>query len=308
MPERKSRPVKVALIGAGGMLAQAVKRTLPEHWPVFGFDLPEFDLCNRQQVLQICSELRPELIINCAAYTQVDRCESEEDLATRVNGDGPGFLALAAKALDCPLVHISTDYVFAGDGEKPYSETDILSPLSAYGRSKLKGEQAIVDSGLSRYYIVRTSWLYGPGGPNFVETVLRLAAERDELRIVADQVGSPTFTYDLAQAIVNLVGSSPATSPGAAYGIYHFSDSGSCSWFDFADEIVRQAKDIGVDLKCDRVVPIATEDYPLPAPRPKFSVFAKNKYRQATGAVEPDWKQSLSTYLSIRTTQQKEQK
>ena len=137
MPERKSRAIKVALIGAGGMLAQAVATELPAHWRLFGFDLPDFDLTDQQSVMQLCSDLRPDLIINCAAYTQVDHCETEERLATRVNGDGPGFLALAAKALGSLLVHVSTDYVFSGNASIPYIESDPTSPISAYGRSKL---------------------------------------------------------------------------------------------------------------------------------------------------------------------------
>lgn len=306
MPDRKSRPVKVALIGAGGMLAQAIAKTVPDHWRLFGFDLPDFDLTDQRQVVQVCSELRPDLIINCAAYTQVDRCESEEALATRVNGDGVGFLATTAKALDCPLVHISTDYVFSGKSERPYVETDAPGPLSAYGRSKLKGEQAIAASGLTRYYIIRTSWLYGSGGPNFVETILRLAAEREELRIVADQFGSPTFTFDLAQAVLNLTGPSPATAPNAGYGIYHFSNAGSCSWFEFACEIVRQAREAEIPMRCQQVLPIATEEYPLPAPRPAFSVLDKHKYQQATGTTEPEWKDSLKAYFFKRMTQLKE--
>jgi len=306
MPDRKSRPIKVALIGAGGMLAQAVASELPSHWRLFGFDLPDFDLTDQTSVMQLCSELRPDLIINCAAYTQVDRCESEERLATRVNGDGPGYLALTAKALGSLLVHVSTDYVFSGDGSSPYAETDKTSPLSAYGRSKLKGEEAILASGLSRYFIFRTSWLYGPGGGNFVETILRLAAEREELRIVADQTGSPTFTFDLARAIMNLVGSNPVAGAAADYGIYHFSNSGQCTWYDFACEIVRQAREAGYQLRCERIVPIATADYPLPATRPGFSVFDKTKYQKASGVIEPDWKESLAVYMAMRKQREKE--
>jgi len=306
MTPRSKRPVKVALFGSGGMLAQAVARELPADWRVYKFDLPQFDLTKQKAVMQVCSELRPDLIINCAAYTQVDRCEAEEGLATLVNGAGPGYLATAAKALGALLVHISTDYVFPGDGAVPYAEADPVAPLSAYGRSKLKGEEAIIHSGLERYYIVRTSWLYGPGGGNFVETVLRLAAERDELRIVADQVGSPTFTVDLARAIMTLVGSDPGAAPAAPYGIYHFSNSGACSWYEFACEIVRLARKNGLPIKTGQVTPIATEDYPLPAPRPKWSVLDKSKYRQATGAVVPDWAASLNTYFPMRLHDTKE--
>ena len=203
-PVTRHRPL--ALIGSNGMLARKVRELAPPQYEVVGFDLPEFDLTDRAQVMAEMTRLQPAVIINCAAFTNVDGCESQEELATRVNGAGPGTLAEAAQAVGAILVHISTDYVFAGDKGSPYTESDPTGPLSAYGRSKLAGEAAIVASGLSRYFILRTSWLYGPGGKNFVETMLRLAAERDELRVVADQVGSPTYTGDLAAAIYNLLG------------------------------------------------------------------------------------------------------
>ena len=288
---------RLALIGANGMLARKVRDLAPPHYEVVGFDLPEFDLTDRAQVLAEMVRLQPAVIVNCAAYTNVDGCESQEDLATRVNGAGPGYLAEAARAVGAVLVHISTDYVFAGDKGSPYAENDPTGPLSAYGRSKLAGEQAIVASGLTRYFILRTSWLYGPGGKNFVETMLRLAAERDELRVVADQIGSPTYTGDLAQAIYRLLA---VVDQPSVFGLYHLADLGECSWYDFAVEIISQARQLGEILRVEQVVPIATSDYPLPAPRPAYSVFSKEKYLTTTGAPLPHWQESLTLYLRER--------
>lgn len=294
-------PIKVALVGAKGMLAQMVMRCAPAETQMIPLDLPEFDITDLQQVQQRLECEAPQIIINCAAFTQVDACETQESLATRVNGDGPGNLAWVARALGATLVHISTDYVFAGTGDRPLKEDDLTAPMSAYGRSKLKGEQAILQSGLEKFYIVRTSWLYGPGGKNFVETILRLASERDELRVVADQVGSPTFTGDLAQAIFNLLAiKSTNSSALTPYGIYHFANAGQCSWRDFACEIVAVGCDRGLPLKAKKVVAIRTEEYPLPAQRPAYSVFDTNKYQKVTGAVPPIWQDSLRTYFDLR--------
>jgi dTDP-4-dehydrorhamnose reductase len=346
---------KLALIGALGMLAREVReRAERAGYSVVPYDLPGFDLTNGDQVLAEMERVRPEVIINCAAYTNVDGAETDEALATRVNGLGPGYLAEAAMAVGAVLVQISTDYVFDGCKSSPYLETDPVGPLSAYGRSKLAGEQAILASELERYFIVRTSWLYGPGGKNFVETIMRLAREREELRIVADQVGSPTYTGDLAEAIFRLLeiardekavmkeplrnnrdevavtmgplrrscdevavtmdplrrtrdeenvtrhGFFITSSLSRSFGIYHFSNAGQCSWYEFASEIVAQLQGRGVALKVKRVVPIRTEEYPLPAPRPAYSIFYKEKYRLATGAEVPGWQDSLARYLNSK--------
>ena len=212
-------------------------------------------------------------------------------MATKVNGTAVGQLAEVANFLDAVLVHVSTDYVFSGDKSEPYLEDDETGPMSAYGRSKLSGEQALLGSGLHRFFIIRTSWLYGHGGKNFVETMRRLALERDELRVVADQVGTPTNTEDLAAAIMNLLSTEE-------HGVYHFSNEGVCSWFDFASEIVRQLRAVGADLTVKEVLPIKSEDYPLPATRPVYSVFSKEKYKRVTGASVPAWQESLKRYLS----------
>ncbi len=293
----------LALIGANGMLAQAVTEAAPDDYAIVPLDLPEFDMTDAGFVDEVLGRIKPDVIVNCAAYTNVDGCETEEALATKVNGDGPGNLARTAKALDATLVHISTDYVFSGLKTSPYTEEDMTDPQSGYGRSKLAGETAILESGLEKFFIIRTSWLYGPGGNNFVETILRLAKQREELHIVADQVGSPTFTHDLANAIFGLLDLTCHPSPvtrHCLYGIYHFSNNGQCSWYEFAQEIVAQAQQSGESVKVQRVLPIRTEDYPLPATRPAYSVFSREKYMRATGVQVPDWRSSLSTYFKLR--------
>ncbi len=286
---------KLLLVGSKGMLAQKVSARAAAEWEIIAVDLPEFDLTDQAQVLATVQRLSPEIIINCAAFTNVDGCESEEEMATRVNGNAVGTLAEAAHAASATLVHISTDYVFPGTGNTPLNEEDSIGPQSAYGRSKLLGEQSILTSGLEKYIILRTSWLYGPGGNNFVETIIRLAKEREKLGIVADQIGSPTYTGDLADAIFNIL-----ASDAVPYGIYHFSNDGACSWYDFALEIADLARKNGEDLKVKEISPIRTEDYPLPAKRPAYSVFSKEKYLQATGAGIPSWQESLATYMESR--------
>ncbi|MDW7643571.1 MAG: dTDP-4-dehydrorhamnose reductase [Desulfuromonadales bacterium] len=296
----------IALIGSNGMLATMLKRVFPASWEIHAFDLPEFDITGAAQVREVMAQLRPDVIINCAAFTKVDLCESEQETAFKVNGQGPGNLAEAAHQVGAVLVHISTDFVFAGDKTTPYTEDDAVGPQSVYGRSKLEGEVAIIDSPLERYYIVRTSWLYGPGGPNFVETIARLAAEREELGIVADQHGTPTFTGDLAEAIIRLLAleatphPSPLT-PQNPYGLYHFSNEGECTWYDFACEIVTQLRERGAGLKAKTIKPLRTEEFPVPAKRPSYSVLSKEKYKRTTGTKVPEWKRSLRKYFDNRT-------
>ncbi len=287
----------IALIGSNGMLATMVKQKIPARYVVHQYDLPDFDIADAHQVRQALSGLRPDLIINCAAFTRVDLCESQQQTAFDVNGLGPGFLAEVAHDIAAVLIHLSTDFVFDGKKNTPYLEDDPAYPLSVYGQSKLAGEQAIINSPLQQYYIIRTSWLYGPGGPNFVETIARLATERDELGIVADQYGTPTYSGDLAEAIVGLVTSREASPP---YGLYHFSNQGECSWYEFACEIVSQLRKKGCPVKAQRIQPIRTEDYPVPAKRPRYSVLSKEKYRRATGADIPEWKDSLGKYFDNR--------
>ncbi len=290
------RTKNLALIGANGMLARKVRELAPVYYAVHGFDLPEFDITDERLVRTALAVLQPAVIINCAAYTNVDSCEKEFVTAFRVNGEGPGVLARVARELGAILVHISTDYVFSGEANRPYREEDSTGPRSAYGRSKLAGEEAIAASGLEQCFIVRTSWLYGPGGKNFVETMVRLAREREELRVVADQLGSPTYTGDLAAAIFNLL-ALEGKGGAVPYGIYHFADQGSCSWHSFAAAIIARAKACGKELRVQQVTPITTAEFPLPAPRPAYSVFDTGRYRRVTGKSIPTWQESLEHYF-----------
>jgi dTDP-4-dehydrorhamnose reductase len=282
----------LALIGANGMLATAVKKLLPAGFELRCYDLPEFDLRQRSQVFAL-AEAAPDILVNCAAFTNVDGCETERELAFAVNGAGAGLLAELARQSGALLVHVSTDFVFGGDQQTPYRESDQPRPLSVYGQSKWRGEQLIIESGLERYFIIRTSWLYGAGGGNFVETILRLAGEKDRLTIVADQRGTPTWTEDLARAIFSLLETDQ-------YGIYHFSNSGECSWYEFATAIVAEAKQLGLPIKATEIAPIPTEAYPLPATRPSYSVLAKEKILAVTGMAIPPWPVSLHNYLAQR--------
>ncbi len=287
---------RVALIGERGMLARKVRQLAPVSFGIHGLGRPEFDLTDPERGREALLAIRPQIIINCAAYTHVDGCESNAELAFQINGEGPGHLARMAAELGATLVHISTDYVFPGDGTRPYREDDAVGPRSVYGLSKLRGEEVILGSGLERSFIIRTSWLYGPGGKNFVDTMLRLAGEREELRVVADQIGSPTYTGDLARAIFNLL-ATKETGDENPFGIYHFADGGSCSWHQLAEAAVSSARSLGAPVVTRKIVPIATEDYPLPAPRPAYSVLSTEKYRATTGASVPFWRDSLEFYL-----------
>ena len=305
LPTPNSQPGSptVALIGANGMLASAVKRLLPVGYQLHAYDLPDFDITNCAQIFAL-QESAPDIILNCAAYTNVDGCESHSELAMRVNGEGPGFLAQLAAEIDAVLVHVSTDFVFAGDKKTPYREDDPTGPLSVYGKSKFLGEQRIIQSGLEKYLIVRTSWLYGLGGNNFVETMIRLAKERTELKVVDDQRGTPTWTDDLAEAIFKLLAvvdapHASSLTPHRPYGIYHFSGEGECSWYQFAVEIIDQARK-SESLQVQNILPIPTEGYPLPAQRPKYSVMSKEKYKAATGMQVRDWQESLRNYFLER--------
>jgi len=297
---------KVLLVGANGMLGKKITQAAPEEFNLISVDLPEFDIIDRQQIFSLVASEHPDTIINCAAFTQVDRCETEETLANAVNGTAVGTLAEAAGKNEATLIHISTDYVFDGEKNCPYQENDPTGPRSAYGRSKLTGEQAILASDLKKYFIVRTSWLYGPGGNNFVETIIRLAKEREELKVVSDQVGNPTYTGDLAEAVFSLLSlentpCSTSLESFEPYGIYHFSDEGQCSWYDFAVEIIALARKYDEPINVRHIKPITTEEYPLPAKRPAYSVFSKKKYCRATGKIVPHWKESLALYFAERS-------
>ena len=256
---------------------------------VVGMDLPEIDITSRVSVAGALGSVRPDVVVNAAAYTAVDAAEEHEELALLVNGEGPRVLAEAVADLPgMRLVHISTDYVFAGDATTPYAEDAKPAPRSAYGRTKLAGEVAVRRALPDRGFIVRTAWLYGVHGANFVKTMLALEATRPEIQVVDDQRGQPTWSRDLARQIVLLVDS------GSPAGIYHGTSSGETTWFDFTREIYRL---IGADP--ERVQPTTTDAFPRPAPRPAYSVLGHDRWSDVGLAPIRDWDESLTEALPL---------
>ncbi|MBI5345180.1 MAG: dTDP-4-dehydrorhamnose reductase [Deltaproteobacteria bacterium] len=288
---------KILLTGSDGQLGTDLLRLLKnEGIGVAPFTMKTLDITGKEKVLKAVRDERPSVIVNCAAYTNVDKAETEKDLAFAVNRDGAAHLAEAAFAIDAPLIHISTDYVFDGSKSTPYVETDETNPLGVYGESKLAGEEEIrkLHPG---HIIIRTSWLYGAHGHNFVKTILRLASERESLRVVYDQTGAPTWTEDLASAIIHAVRA--AVKGNAPYGTYHYANEGVTSWYDFSLSIVEEAKGMGSQLRCKTIAPILTSEYPAPAKRPPYSVFDKGKIRKTFNMTIPHWKASLRNMLNI---------
>lgn len=272
--------MRLVVTGAHGMLGHRVAAEAEARGhDVTGTDLPALDLLDAEAVRRFIGETRPEAVVNCAAYTDVDAAEANEDLALRINRDTAANLAAAAPY----VVHLSTDYVFAGDAEEPYVESSPTAPKTAYGRTKLAGEQAVRAAG-PQHAVVRTAWLYGEGGKNFVDTMLTLGAERDELSVVVDQLGSPTWTGHLAPALVDL-----AERRGS--GTFHATNSGSCTWHALAVEALNQA---GV---ATRVRAVTTADFPRPAPRPAFSVLGSER---EDALVLPPWQDGVAGHLEER--------
>jgi len=288
--------MKILVTGAGGQLGadQVVAIKAAGH-DVVGAASKELDITDALSVDNAVKEHGPRLIVNCGAYTKVDLAESERERAFAVNRDGAANLAAAAKENGAALVHISTDFVFDGATPAPYGEDSATNPLSVYGESKLKGEQEIRKR-LDEHYIIRTSWLYGSAGANFVKTMIRLASERETLRVVYDQTGTPTWTADLAAAVVRVVES--FESGEKAYGLYHYSNEGVASWYDLAVSAVEEAAGLGVNLKCSSIEPIRSSEYPTPAVRPAYSVLDKKKIKSAFGLVIPHWRGSLKRMLN----------
>ncbi|MDT8318560.1 MAG: dTDP-4-dehydrorhamnose reductase [bacterium] len=282
--------MKFYLAGSKGMLASDLSLMLEECGELISRDLPGMDISDIDSVRSDMRAAGPDIVINCAAYTAVDKAEEEEPACHAVNAIGPGNLAAVCKEMGIRLIHISTDFVFDGLGNRPYAEKDDAAPISVYGKTKLAGE-SLIRQEMDDYLIVRTSWLYGRHGNNFVKTVARLAAERDNLGIVYDQTGTPTYTKDLAQGIINLI------SVKAEPGIYHFSNEGVCSWYDFAYEIIRMMQLRGEPLKLKELNPILSREYPTAAARPPYSVMDKGKYKRTTNQAIPHWRDGLIRYF-----------
>lgn len=285
-----SESSRVLITGAGGLLGRPLARrfALDRAWHTIALDRAGLNITDAEAVGHVVEREKPGLIINCAAFTKVDACEQEQELAQRVNGEGAGIIGAAAAKIGARLIHISTDYVFDGTSALPYREHEPPAPpssLCCYGRSKLLGEQAVTSRHPSPL-IVRTAWVFGEDGPCFPKTILRLAKERPELRVVNDQVGSPTYAKDLADAIYRLAQLSETA------GIIHVTNSDICTWYEFALEILRVAG-IGTPI-----CPVSTNEFPTPAKRPAFSVLDNRRFVQTVGAPLRSWREALAEFLS----------
>ncbi len=280
--------MNILVTGANGQLGQAFKKVgfsaLDE---VFYTDVEELDVTDLGAVEEFVQANEIDTIVNCAAYTAVDRAEEEPEAAMRINRNAVANLAEVAAKEACLLLHVSTDYVFDGSAAEPYTERSPVNPQGVYGKTKLAGERAIKTSGCLAI-VVRTAWLYSEFGHNFVKTIRKAAREKGELNVVADQMGAPTYAVDLARAVVRILDSADVADHT---GIYHYSNEGVCSWYDFAVEIVRQS-----GIAC-RIHPVTTDQYPVKAKRPAYSVLDKAKVRKTFGVEVPEWREALSRCL-----------
>ena len=280
---------RVLITGANGQLGHEMRNVLngDDRFEAIFTDVAELDICDAEAVNRAVADNRVDYIVNCAAYTQVDKAEDNVELCRKINATAVENLARAAAACGARMIHVSTDYVFNGRGYRPYTEDMTPDPQSVYGSTKLEGEQALMRL-CPQSAIIRTAWLYSPYGNNFVKTMMRLGTERDELSVVADQIGTPTCAADLARAILAVL-----TAETFVPGIYHFSDEGACSWYDFTVAIHRLA-----GITC-RGKPIRSDEYPSRAHRPFYSVLDKSKIKQTYGITIPHWYESLSHCIEI---------
>ncbi|MBC8883665.1 dTDP-4-dehydrorhamnose reductase [Flavobacterium piscinae] len=279
----------VLVTGAGGQLGQSLQFIAPNYPAIqFAFcDSSTLDITNLNNVKQLFKQFKPTFCINAFAYTAVDKAESEPEKAHLINVVGAKNLAVVCKECDTILLHISTDFVFDGTKNSPYTEEDIPNPTGVYGQTKLDGEKAIQET-WEKHFIIRTSWVYSQFGNNFMKTMLRLASERDKLTVVNDQIGTPTNAVDLAEVLVNIIQSPITNNPSPnLFGIYNFSNEGQCSWYDFAKKIF-EVNQISINL-----IPIPTSGFPTPAKRPAYSVLDKSKIKKGFGVEIKDWEESL---------------
>ena len=278
----------VLVTGANGQLGQSIK-FIANKYPTIQFiytDFDEMDITNIESCTNAFLKYKPQFCINTAAYTAVDKAESEPEKAHLINSIGPENLAKVCKEYDTILLHISTDFIFDGTSKTPYLESDLPNPKSVYGQTKLEGEIAIQNT-WEKHFIIRTSWVYSQFGTNFMKTMLRLASERDSLSVVSDQIGTPTNAVDLAECLLTIISFDFRLLTFDRYGIYNYSNEGVCSWYDFAAAIFHQ-KEIKIDLK-----PIPTSAYPTPAKRPAYSVLDKKKIKDTFNIEISEWKASL---------------
>jgi len=280
----------VLVTGAEGQLGRETVLALQSKgFDVVGLGRKELDFIQPERVSEIVADHKADWVINCAAYTQVDKAEQEQHKARVINGDSAGAVAEGVKSYGGNLVHISTDFVFAGNQSRPYKESDSVNPTNVYGETKLVGEQKVLAI-LERAIVLRTSWVYGLHGNNFVKTMLRLATERNQLQVVNDQIGTPTWTSDIVDAILALL-----VKPQA--GLFHFSNSGEVSWYDFAVEIIAKGKQLGFPIKTEKVLPIPSSSYPTAARRPAYSVLDKAKIDSVLDYPIPNWSVSLDKMM-----------
>ncbi|PRD16802.1 dTDP-4-dehydrorhamnose reductase [Pantoea coffeiphila] len=278
--------MKVLLTGSNGQLGKCFQDRFPKGWQINAVSSAELDITDKDSVLSVTAEYKPDVIVNAAAYTAVDKAENEAELATLVNTIGPANLASAAKALGARFIHVSTDYVFDGTATSPYLENDITNPLGVYGKSKLDGELAVAEM-LPQSIIVRTAWVFSEYGNNFLKTMLRLGSDRPSLGIVADQYGCPTYAGDIASALITLI------EKNVMGGIYHYCGDKSVTWYQFADEIFRQAVLLKKLPQAPLLKAITTEEYPTPAARPAYSTLSTEKIQQS-GIQPSDWQKAIS--------------
>ena len=284
---------QILLIGSSGQLGRELQQTLPSD-ALVSVARDTLDLSQPDRIRQLILEIHPHVIINAAAYTAVDKAETETELAYAINAIAPAIMAKAANHIGATLIHISTDYVFNGRKGTFYQEDDDPNPLNVYGASKLAGEENI-RQGCDRHLILRTSWVYGVHGKgNFVKTMLKVGADRPEVRVVADQVGTPTSARSIAEVITQLI---PSLETLEAMGTYHFTQSGVASWYDFAVAIFEEARRLDFPLEVERVAPISTADYPTPAQRPLYSVLSTQKLSTWMATSFPHWRQELRQML-----------
>ena len=292
---------KILLTGVNGQVGHALQQKL-SNYQVFALNRDQLDLSDKDAIRRVVQAIKPDLIINPAAYTAVDKAESEPDLAYAINAIAPQVLAEEAAKLNAALIHFSTDYVYDGSKIENYVETDAVNPLSVYGKSKLAGELAINVVGLP-HLILRTSWVYGAYGKNFLKTIIRLASERDSLRIVADQFGAPTSSESISDAVIELLNSWQPLELSQT-GVYHFTNQGKTSWHGFSSEIVNEYNRLATSkslqmLKAnvENIEPITTADYPTPAARPANSTLSNQKLKQVFNVSLPSWEQGLQQVM-----------
>jgi dTDP-4-dehydrorhamnose reductase len=306
----------ILLTGRTGQVGSELLRLLPQIGEVVAPDRNELDLLNRDSIVRAVREIRPELIVNAAAFTAVDAAETQKTAAHAINADAPGVLAQEAKKIGAAVVHYSTDYVFDGSKRAPYEEVDIAVPMNVYGRTKLAGEQAVLGTGVP-YLIFRTAWVYSTRGRNFLRTILRMATEKEELRVVCDQFGTPTWSRDIAEATVKILaqltsqGSLAANSFSRVSGIYHLTAAGETTWFDFAHAILEEAAHLspaiewfdkatrGQSLITKKIIPITASEYPTRASRPLYSVLSNSRLRQTFGIELPNWRTQVHLVFQL---------